>query len=177
MNILISIILIGIGLSMDSFSLSFSYGTLNINKEKRLLLSTIVGVYHFVMPLLGLFIGNVISNFLIIDFDILLGIIIILIGIDMIISSFKKEENNLLLTIGAFLLFGLSVSIDSFSVGIGLKAISNNYLMVSFIFSLCSFVFTYVGLILGTKLNDFVGKYAQIFGGLVLVVLGVNYLI
>ena len=177
MNTLLTTILIGIGLSMDAFSLSFSYGTLNINKKDRLILSSLVGLFHFFMPLLGLFIGNIILKYIIIDLDILLAIIISLIGIEMIISSIKKEDNTMLLSLLSFILFAFSVSIDSFSVGIGLKGINNNYLQVSIIFSLCSFIFTYVGLILGTKLNDLVGRYAKTIGGIILIGLGVYYLL
>ena len=175
MNTLFTTILIGIGLSMDAFSLSFSYGTLNINKKDRVILSSLVGLFHFFMPLLGLFIGNIILKYIIIDLDILLAIIISLIGIEMIISSLKKEDNTILLNILSFILFAFSVSIDSFSVGIGLKGINNNYLQVSIIFSLCSFIFTYIGLILGTKLNDLVGRYAKTIGGIILIGLGVYY--
>lgn len=175
MNTLLTTILIGIGLSMDAFSLSFSYGTLNINKKDRLLLVSLVGLFHFFMPLLGLFIGNIILKYIIIDLDILLAIIISLIGMEMIISSIKKEDNTMLLSLLSFILFAFSVSIDSFSVGIGLKGINNNYLQVSIIFSLCSFIFTYVGLILGTKLNDLVGRYAKTIGGIILIGLGIYY--
>ena len=175
MNTLLTTILIGIGLSMDAFSLSFSYGTLNINKKDRLILSSLVGLFHFFMPLLGLFVGNIILKYIIIDLDILLAIIISLIGMEMIISSIKKEDNTMLLSLLSFILFAFSVSIDSFSVGIGLKGINNNYLQVSIIFSLCSFIFTYVGLILGTKLNDLVGRYAKTIGGIILIGLGVYY--
>ena len=175
MNTLLTTILIGIGLSMDAFSLSFSYGTLNINKKDRVILASLVGLFHFFMPILGLFIGNIILKYIIIDLDILLAIIISLIGIEMIISSIKKEDNTMLLSLLSFILFAFSVSIDSFSVGIGLKGINNNYLQVSIIFSLCSFIFTYVGLILGTKLNDLVGRYAKTIGGIILIGLGVYY--
>lgn len=175
MNTLLTTILIGIGLSMDAFSLSFSYGTLNINKKDRVILASLVGLFHFFMPLLGLFVGNIILKYIIIDLDILLAIIVSLIGIEMIISSIKKEDNTMLLSLLSFILFAFSVSIDSFSVGIGLKGINSNYLQVSIIFSLCSFIFTYVGLILGTKLNDLVGRYAKTIGGIILIGLGVYY--
>ena len=175
MNTLLTTILIGIGLSMDAFSLSFSYGTLNINKKDRVILSSLVGLFHFFMPILGLFIGNIILKYIIIDLDILLAIIISLIGIEMIISSIKKEDNTMLLSLLSFILFAFSVSIDSFSVGIGLKGINNNCLQVSIIFSLCSFIFTYIGLILGTKLSDLVGRYAKTIGGIILIGLGVYY--
>ena len=57
------------------------------------------------------------------------------------------------------LLFALAVSLDSFSVGIGLKALTNNYIIAVTIFSLTSFIFTYIGLLLGKKINTLIGTY------------------
>ena len=51
---------IAVSLSMDAFSLSLAYGTLNLEKKDINNLSLIVGIYHFFMPLLGLFIGNIV---------------------------------------------------------------------------------------------------------------------
>ena len=50
---LISIILIGIALSMDTFSLSLSVGMFDIDRKKCLKLAIIVGIMHFIMPILG----------------------------------------------------------------------------------------------------------------------------
>ena len=74
------------------------------------------------------------------------------------------------------LTFGLAVSIDSFSVGIGLKTISNNFLLCSISFSLSSFIFTYLGLILGKKINQLIGKVSTLLGGIVLILIGIVYL-
>ena len=48
--------------------------------------------------------------------------------------------------IGTFLIFGFSVSLDSFSVGLGISMITDYPLFGYFIFSLVSFLFTYIGL-------------------------------
>ena len=74
------------------------------------------------------------------------------------------------------LAFGLAVSIDSFSVGIGLKAITSSYILSSLIFSLSSFTFTYLGLRIGGKAHELLGQFATLIGGLVLLVIGIIYL-
>lgn len=175
MNTLLTIVVIGISLSMDAFSLSLIYGTLGIVKKDRILLSLIVGIYHFMMPLIGLLIGSFVVKILSFKLNILMCIIFLIIGIEMIYSSFKNEDNDLCLNIIGYLLFGLSVSIDSFTTGIGLKAISNNYLQVSITFALVSSFFTFIGLNLGTKLSNKFGKVATIIGGLLLIVLSIYY--
>jgi len=174
---ILSVIIIGISLSMDAFSLALAYGTVGMIKKREVLLSMIVGVFHFFMPLLGLYFGSVIARYFFFDISLLASIIFIIIGLEMVSSSFRDKELNILVSFLSFLLFGLSVSIDSFTTGIGLSSISNNYIMVCFIFAFVSMLFTYFGLRSGFKLNQNYGKYATIFGGGILVILGIIYLV
>ena len=173
---IILILIIAVSLSMDAFSLSLAYGTLNLDKKVISKLSIIVGIFHFFMPLFGMFVGTFITSIFPISPSILVFIILTFIGIQMIIESFKKEEYKKELDIYQLILFGFAVSIDSFSVGIGLKSINNNFILCSSIFSLCSFIFTYAGLILGKKINHVIGKTSTIIGGVVLICIGITYL-
>lgn len=173
---IITIFLIAVSLSMDAFSLALIYGTQGINKKDKIILSLIVGIYHFVMPLIGLSIGIYITNKLIINASILVGIILCLIAIEMIISSFKDEEERFLLTLPGYLIFGLSVSVDSLTTGIGLPAITENYFLTATIFSITSLIFTYLGLNLGNILNKKYGKVSTIIGGSILFSLGIIYI-
>ena len=175
MNTFLTTILVGISLSMDAFSLSLIYGTQGMNKKDEIVLSIIVGMFHFFMPLIGLSLGSILYNYFLFNFNLVVGIIFTIIGLEMIISGIKEEEVNILLSIWGFLLFGLSVSIDSLTTGIGLKAINDNYLEVASIFMICSAIFTYIGLKFGNKLSDKFGKYATIGGGIMLILLAIYY--
>ena len=176
MNIIL-IFIIAVSLSMDAFSLSLAYGTISLSKKEINLLSIIVGIYHFFMPILGMFIGSFIFNVLNINQNIIVLIIFSFIGINMIIDTFKNEEKIKKMKMAEMILFGLAVSIDSFSVGIGINSISNNFLLCSIIFSITSFLFTYMGLILGNKLNQLIGKISTLIGGITLIILGIIYVI
>lgn len=167
------IFLIGLSLSMDAFSLSLAYGTNQINKKIKL--STMVGLFHFIMPLIGSFIGSIILSIIKIKPNIIVSIILSFIGISMI---FKKEEQiSPLKTIIELILFSFAVSLDSFSVGIGLKAITNNIIISSIIFSLTAGIITYIGLLLGNKISQKIGFISQIIGGIFLILIGIIYLI
>jgi len=177
MNILLTTILIGVSLSMDAFSLALIYGTNYLNKKEIYLLSIIVGIFHFFMPLIGIFFGNIISQYFILNLNLIVSIIFGIIGIEMIISSFKEEEININTNILGLLMFGLSVSIDSLTTGIGISVINNNYLQCSIIFMIVSSIFTYLGLILGNKLNKKLGHISTLIGGITLIILAIYYLI
>lgn len=174
MNIIL-IIIIAVSLSMDAFSLSLAYGTLNLPKNKIVLLSLIVGIYHFFMPIIGRLIGKIIFHYIPIKPDIIVLIILSFIGINMIIETFKNNNYDKCMDTIGMLLFGFAVSLDAFSVGIGLSNITTQYFLSSIIFSLSSFTFTYLGLLLGSKISALIGRLATIIGGCFLILIGVLY--
>lgn len=176
MKDIITILVIAIALSMDTFSLSLGIGACNIQKRKMFLFSLIVGIMHFIMPLLGNFIGAKIISLFTINSNFLLGVILIYLAITMLIDLLKKESKQYNLKIINMILFSFGVSIDSFSTGLGLQAITNNMLMAVIIFSLTSFSFTYMGLLIGKYTNKLLGTYANILGAILLITMGIFHL-
>ena len=80
------------------------------------------------------------------------------------------------MTLLELLSFGFAVSIDSFSVGLGLKTIYKIPIVCSFIFMISSFLFTYLGLKLGKKINDRLGNISTRIGGIMLILIGILYM-
>ena len=95
MGAIITTFIVGIGLSMDAFSLSLVYGTQGISKSNKILLSLIVGLFHFFMPLFGSLFGSIILSYCNFNINVFISIIFGFIGIDMIISGIKEEEVNI----------------------------------------------------------------------------------
>lgn len=172
----ITLILIAIALSMDTFSLSLGIGSIQITRKKTIFFSTLVGCMHFIMPLLGNFLGSKIVSFFTINSNFLLGIILIYLAITMFINLLKKEEAPKNINVITMFLLAIGVSIDSFSTGLGLSAITNNLLLSVIIFSITSASFTYLGLIIGKYATKILGTYANILGMILLFVLGILYL-
>ncbi|MBP3765831.1 MAG: manganese efflux pump [Bacilli bacterium] len=174
---LILVILVAVSLSMDAFSLSLAYGTLGMKKTEINILSIIVGIYHFIMPLIGESVGSTIINILPITPNTLVFMVLFLIGFEMIIESFKDNNSISKLSIIGMLIFGFAVSIDSFTLGLGLNVLYKYKIVSALIFSLTSFIFTYIGLNIGKFINNKVGKISTLFGGLMLIILGIFYII
>ena len=170
------ILTIAISLSMVAFSLALAYGTLNLEKKDIISTAIIVGIYHFFMPLLGNGVGNIILKLFPLNPSAIVFVVLVFIGIQMIIEGLKNAEEVKKLSFLEKILFGLAVSIDSFSVGIGLQSISKRTILCALTFSISSFVFTYIGLMFGKKINSKVGSISTIVGGIVLIILGIFYL-
>lgn len=94
----------------------------------------------------------------------------------MLIEIIKPEEKNKNMNVINMFLFAIGVSIDSFSTGIGLSAITTNMFLAVFIFSVTSFCFTYIGLLIGKYANRLLGVYATIFGAILLIIIGIFHL-
>ena len=173
---IITLIILGISLSLDAFSLSIIYGTFIYSKKIKLFLSLTVGIFHFIMPLLGSYIGSfIIANF-ISDPDILVAIIFTVLSIEMLLSikdldQNTKEFKNIL----EALFFAFSVSIDSFTVGIALGSGEENVVTAGLIFAFLSGLFTFCGLNLGTKLSLKFGKLANVIGSILLLILAIAH--
>lgn len=162
---------------MDTFSLSLSIGTFGISKQKCLLFCFLVGILHFIMPLFGTILGNKISIYLNINTNVLLGIILIFIGIEMILEINKNNTSNLNLNLLNLFLLAITVSIDSFSTGLGINAITNDFILSGLIFSTCASSFTFLGLLIGKYCSNHLGIYANILGISLLFILGIIHLL
>ena len=152
---------IGIGLSMDAFSLAVVYGTNDLEKKKCLILSIIVGIFHFIMPNLG----SVLSNKLLTNFatygNIITGIVFFILGIQMILSLNDEEKTTDLSSYLEIIMFAIAVSIDSFTVGMALSLEKQNIVLG--------------GLFLGKYLSKY-GKVSKIIGIIILFIFSIKYL-
>ncbi len=161
---------------MDTFSLSLSMGSLIKSNKYLNIFPFIVGIFHFFMPIIGNKIGISIMNYFNLASNIVLGLVLIILGINLAINYFKKEEININLNLISIILLAFSVSIDSFTVGLAISNITNKFTLSSFIFSICSFSFTGVGLLIGKYSSKFIGKYASFIGIILLIILGIYHI-
>ena len=176
MKELIILLIIGVSLSIDAFSVSAVIGMTKISIKKAYITSITVGIFHFFMPLLGLYISTIITKSININSNLVLGIILILISMQMFIEYIKPSNKEISLSTLGIIMFSLGVSIDSFTIGFGINAITNNIILSSVIFSLCSSSFTYIGFTLGKYVSKFLKKYSYLVGKILLFLLGISFL-
>jgi len=176
MKELLILLIIGISLSIDAFSISTCLGMTKLERKKIFKTSFTVGIFHFIMPLIGVLLSNQITKHLLISSDLMLGVILILISLQMFIEYIKPSNKEISLNNTGTFLFALGVSLDSFSIGLGLPAITNNLLLASTTFSICSFSFTFLGMTLGKYINRIFKKYSYLIGTLLLFIIGIIFL-
>lgn len=159
---MLSIFFVAIALSMDAFSVAISLGIINTSNKYNFFMPIVVGIMHFFMPLFGFLLGNQIFNIFNFNPKIIISIIFFYLATVMLLDKDKREVN--ISTLITLFLISFSVSLDSFTVGIGLNALTNNYLLAFFTFSLFSCCFTYLGILLGKYSAGILQKRSSIIG-------------
>src|SRR5699024_10879512 len=118
---LVSISFMAFALGMDAFSVSLGLGMRQLRLKRIAFIGVIIGLAHIIMPFIGFFLGLFISA-QIGQYTILVGGLLLTgIGVHMIFSAFHEKSLPIIQTAGiGLIIFSLSVSMDSFSVGLSL---------------------------------------------------------
>ena len=177
------IILISIGFAMDAFGVSIGKGlSMPVGENRRkVTLAFLFGLFQFLMPVMGWLIGrqfiDVISEW---DHWIIFGLLGYL-GIAMIREGLSDEtdEDDDKQFLGAWEMMMLSVatSLDAMAVGLTFAFMPINVWKASTMIGVITFGISLIGIYLGKFMGQFVGKYADILGGGVLILIGTKILL
>ena len=197
--IILQILLLGVALSMDAFAVSITLGLTcsDINKKRIIFVALIFGFMQAIMPSIGYWLVEIISNIVGSTSGATAGkimsdvvswiafVLLLIIGLKMLIEGIKElkkseEEKEIKsFSIKEVLYLGFATAIDALGAGVALHSgLSNNYtiwLHVSIIL-VTTFVFSLIGLFLGNKIEKLLkGKYeiTSIIGGIILILLGI----
>ena len=181
----INSILLGVGLAMDAFSVSIA-NALSESQMKKGRMCFIAGVYAFFqfgMPMIGWICVHTIVEYFS-KFEILIPWIALLlllwIGGKMIWEAVRGKEDEASkvagkLTFSTLLIQGIATSIDALSVGF---TIADYGLPMAFVASLIiagvTFAICMTGLLIGKRAGEKLGSKATLFGGVILVGIGIE---
>ena len=179
-EVIITSIFLGLGLSMDACAVSMANG-LNEPKmkiSKMSFICLIFALFQGIMPLMGYFIGDALFKNVEWIIPILSLVLLSLLGIKMIIDSRDKKEEVKKVTVLVILLQAIATSIDALSVGFTMSNYSVSEALVSVLFiSLVTFLICYIGTIIGKKFGTKLENVAEIAGGIILMVIGIEIFI
>ncbi|MBD5549131.1 MAG: manganese efflux pump [Lachnospiraceae bacterium] len=178
-------ILLGVGLSMDAFSVSLANG-LNEPEMNRKKMSTIAGVFAFfqaLMPMSGwICVHTMVRYFK--AFERLIPwialLLLLFIGGKMIIEGRKNKEEvrNMKIGMTALLVQGIATSIDALSVGFTIAGYDFTMALVcALIIAAVTFFICMAGILVGKRFGTKLSDKAAIFGGSILIVIGLEIFI
>lgn len=189
-----TVVLISVALGIDAFSVALSIGLSGVRKNKILIMTAIVTMFHILMPLLGLYLGEYLGKIAGPMAGAIGAFVLIAIGLSVIWKSVKglgifklsfgkssgdsRFEPQLLSTDNLFSLVLLcaSVSLDALTVGFGLGTLKVDLFLTVITMGIIAGLMTFSGFIFGRRLNSAFGDWAEIVGGLILVGIGIKIL-
>jgi putative Mn2+ efflux pump MntP len=179
-------VLLGIGLAMDAFSVSVANG-LNEPKMKKRKMGLIAGVFggfQFLMPMVGwVCVHTILQYFKVFEKFIpwIALILLLYIGGKMLIEGIKIKSDDgegKKCTLSELMVMGVATSIDALSVGF---TIAEYKFLSAFVCSVIIAVVTFIicvgGLLIGKKFGNKFSNKAEILGGIILILIGLEIFI
>lgn len=176
-------ILLGVGLAMDAFSVSLANGLNepNMKRRKMGLVAFVFAFFQALMPLIGwVCVHQFVERFRQFQKFIPYIALVLLcyIGGSMIYSAVKHkdgEDEKPKVGFVALMIQGVATSIDALSVGFTISEYDFMMALVSaLIIALVTFVICSVGIVLGKKFGTIFKSKAEIFGGAILIFIGIE---
>jgi len=178
----ITILLLAIGLSFDSFAVSISSGV--AKTQIRFMAATRIAFslafFQAFLPLLGWLIGKQFTKYVESTDHWIAFTLLSLLGLKMIYESFKKDgQKTSFNPLDTLTLLGMSLatSIDAFIVGISFGFLQINIWLCLIVIGAVTFFISMLGILFGKRTGEWLGKWAEIAGGLILIGIGTKILI
>ena len=185
----IALIFTAFALSMDAFAVSITKGMTikNLKKSTALKMALTFGVFQGAMPLLGWALGISFESY-IKSIDHWIAFILLgFIGFNMIKGFFddRKEGKESELEFSAttdvddlsnkeIIMLAVATSIDALAVGISFAFLNVSIIPAASIICIITFLVCVVGVFVGNKVGDIFNGYAELVGGVILILIGFN---
>lgn len=185
----IALIFTAFALSMDAFAVSITKGMTikNLKKSTALKMALAFGVFQGGMPLLGWALGISFESY-IKSIDHWIAFILLgFIGFNMIKGFFddRKEGRESELEFSAtadehdlsnkeIIMLAVATSIDALAVGISFAFLNVSIIPAASIICIITFLVCVVGVFVGNKVGDIFNGYAELVGGIILILIGFN---
>lgn len=177
MGELMSLLLMAVALGLDAFSVSLGLGMQWLRLKRIAMIGIVFGLFHIALPFIGIMIGKVLSTQIGELTAFIGGLLLIAIGAQMFFDAFNNGKKKAIQPIGfGLILLALSVSVDSFSVGLSLGLSGVKTALAIITFGVMSTILTWAGMLVGRKVTGFLGAYSELLGGSILVTFGLKIL-
>lgn len=178
----LTLLFVAIGLSFDTFAVSISTGIIvnEIRFWQGVRVALIMALFQTVMPLIGIFLGLQVSEY-ISEYDHWLAFgLLSLLGAKMIIDSFKEDEDKMMqnpLKLTNVIGMSVATSIDALAVGVIFAGLNINISLMAFVVGSVTFLVAMIGMLLGKRAGAHLGSKLDIVGALILIGVGLKILL
>ncbi|MGL6227808.1 MAG: manganese efflux pump MntP family protein [Culicoidibacterales bacterium] len=202
-QLVISVIFLSLALAMDAFAVSISLGMggTAYHRRDRYAIAITFGVFQALMFGLGFLAVDFFSQEFTTFNQFIAVILLSILGIKMIRDGFEEQVNDCAhescqyatcqediclrtgkkrkLSLQMLLVFGIATSIDAFAAGLSFGLIYSQHavgLFAMITIGAITFALALAGAFFGKKLETLIGNRANIIGGIILIILGIQSL-
>ncbi|MBC3807116.1 manganese efflux pump [Undibacterium seohonense] len=176
---MIEVIILALALSMDAFAVSIGLGAKKNVPNLALRVGLFFGLFQALMPFFGYWGGRGVFGWVAgYTHWIAFGLLVV-IGAKMIYEGLQEgiEEDIAQVTNKMLLTLAIATSIDAMAAGFSLNLLAVNPYLACVIIGVITFAFSVVGVIVGKRSGTWLESKAEIFGGTVLILMGIKFLV
>ncbi len=180
------VVLLGIGLAIDACCVCTVSGFIyKPNIRTSLQIALPFAIFQGIMPLIGYFGIGLLPDELFQYNHIIAFVLLAFVGLKMLIDGIRfqqcaatqEKRSTTGITFSVMFMQGVSTSIDALSVGVTLGNESLSFMLRSVcIIALITFIMCFAAVRLGEKIGTKFNCKAEIFGGIILILLGISLL-
>lgn len=172
------VIILSIALSMDAFAVSIGLGSKGNTRGLGLKAGLFFGTFQALMPLIGYVGGKGVLGWIDAYTHWIAFGLLALIGGKMIYEGLHEgiEEDIAAITNKMMFLLAIATSIDAMAAGFSLILLDINAYLACLIIGVTTFAFSWAGVLIGKRTGTWLENKAEIFGGVVLILIGVKML-
>ena len=176
---ILEVIFIGIGLSMDAFAVAVCKGLSmkNIKIKNFIIIGLYFGFFQFLMPVIGYFLGNGFEKIVQSVAHWIAFLALLIIGSGMISDSSEENNNDDKINFKTMIFLAIATSIDALAVGITFAFYDVNIFYSALFIGIITFSLSIIGCFIGHKFGDKFKNKAEIFGGIILILIGIKILL
>ena len=175
------LLILAVGLAMDAFAVSICKGLSirKLNLRHMVIVGLWFGAFQALMPLLGYFLGSAFTQLVQALDHWIAFVLLLIIGGNMIREAFSGDEEEVSpsLAVPGMFLLAVATSIDALAVGITFAFLQVDILLAVSLIGLTTFLLSAVGVKAGAVVGSRGKSWAELAGGLVLVLMGCKILL
>ncbi len=175
---MIEVLILAVALSMDAFAVSIGLGAKKNIAGLALKAGLYFGIFQALMPFIGYIGGEGVLGWVRGYANWIAFALLAAIGAKMIYEGFQEgiEEDIAAVTNKMMLLLALATSVDAMAAGFSLTLLAVNPYVACAIIGVTTFVFSGIGVLIGRRSGTWLESKAEMFGGTVLILMGLKML-
>ena len=178
---IVELFILAVGLSMDAFAVAVCIGLSfpKVSKKEPLIVGFYFGLFQAAMPLVGYMAARMFADMIIAYDHWVAFALLCFLGGKMIFVSIRDrgcECEEASLRPADMLPFAIATSVDALAVGISLAFLRASIVPAVLLIGVVTFLISVIGVKIGKRLGLGLKTKAELFGGVVLILIGLKIL-